>query len=395
MVDFMATRTAFFDEFFLGAADTGVRQVVILASGLDARAWRLPWPDGTVVYELDQPKVLEFKSEHAARARRAADGATGERADRPAPGLAEGVAGGRDLTPHGRCVWSAEGLVRYLPAQAQDLLFERIHSLSAAGSWLASNVPAEGFTDPDRVQRQREDMQRMRAAAAKLVDAEITDFDDLWYPEERTPVDDWLREHGWDVIDGDLRRIDGALRPQRSGRRRGLDAAHPLRVRAAAGRRWRRRCIVAAMADRRARVDDVHQIAASMPHVKRLEGPKGNSIYQVGGKSFVFFRTPQPDATDPRHRRTLRRRDHALGGVGERQAGADSGSRFAVLHHRPLRRASLGTGAGQPAARKSARTELTELIQDAWLSRASKKRAATWLADAVAYATGRPESDAQ
>ena len=62
MIDFMATRTAFFDEFFLGAADAGVRQVVILAAGLDARAWRLPWPDGTVVYELDQPKVLDFKS---------------------------------------------------------------------------------------------------------------------------------------------------------------------------------------------------------------------------------------------------------------------------------------------------------------------------------------------
>ncbi|MEK1220952.1 hypothetical protein OSJ13_25545, partial [Mycobacterium ulcerans] len=53
------------------------------------------------------------------------------------------------------------------------------------------------------------------------------------------------------------------------------------------------------MADRPARVDDVHRIAASMPHAKRLEGPKGNPIYQVGGKSFVFFRTPQPDATDP------------------------------------------------------------------------------------------------
>ena len=60
--------------------------------------------------------------------------------------------------------------------------------------------------------------------------------------------------------------------------------------------------IVVAMADRvdrPARVDDVHRIAASMPHVTRLEGPKGNPIYQVGGKSFVFFRTPQPDATDP------------------------------------------------------------------------------------------------
>jgi len=62
MVDFIAVRTVFFDEFFLSAANTGVRQVVILAAGLDSRAWRLPWPDGTTVYELDQPKVLEFKS---------------------------------------------------------------------------------------------------------------------------------------------------------------------------------------------------------------------------------------------------------------------------------------------------------------------------------------------
>jgi len=62
MIDFMAVRTAYFDEFFLNAASSGVRQVVILAAGLDARAWRLPWPDGTTVYELDQAKVLEFKS---------------------------------------------------------------------------------------------------------------------------------------------------------------------------------------------------------------------------------------------------------------------------------------------------------------------------------------------
>src|ERR1700729_182658 len=71
MVDFMATRTAFFDEFFLGAADSGIRQVVILAAGLDARTWRLPWPDGVTVYELDQDRVLDFKlstlTEHRAQ----------------------------------------------------------------------------------------------------------------------------------------------------------------------------------------------------------------------------------------------------------------------------------------------------------------------------------------
>lgn len=198
MTDFFAIRTALFDEFFLGAADAGVRQVVILAAGLDARTWRLPWPDGTVVYELDQPKVLDFKfntlREHGAYpTAQLVNVPIDLRQDWPKALQEAGFDASRPSA------WSAEGLVRYLPAQAQDLLFERIHALSAAGSWLASNVPGEGFADPDRVRRQREDMQRMRAAIAKLVDAEITDFDDLWYPEERTALNVWLREHGWDV----------------------------------------------------------------------------------------------------------------------------------------------------------------------------------------------------
>ena len=198
MVDFMATRTAFFDEFFVNAADTGVRQVVILASGLDARTWRLPWPDGTVVYELDQPKVLDFKlatlREHGAHpTAQLVTIPIDLRQDWPKALQEAGFDASRPAA------WSAEGLVRYLPAQAQDLLFARIHELSAAGSWLASNVPGPGFTDPELVRRQREDMQRLRAAAAKLVNAEVADEDDLWYPEERTPIDGWLREHGWDV----------------------------------------------------------------------------------------------------------------------------------------------------------------------------------------------------
>lgn len=198
LVDFMATRTAFFDEYFLRAAGSGVRQVVILAAGLDARAWRLPWPDGTVVYELDQPKVLEFKTatldRHGATpTARLVNVPIDLRHDWPKALQEAGFDPGRPSA------WSAEGLVRYLPAQAQDLLFERIDALSAPGSWLASNVPGEGFIDPNLVRRQREEMQRMRAVAAQLTDADMPAVEDLWYAEERTALPDWLRDRGWEA----------------------------------------------------------------------------------------------------------------------------------------------------------------------------------------------------
>ena len=71
MVSYMASRTKFFDSFFLTATNAGIKQAVILAAGLDARSWRLPWPDGVTVYELDQDRVLDFKlstlTEHGAQ----------------------------------------------------------------------------------------------------------------------------------------------------------------------------------------------------------------------------------------------------------------------------------------------------------------------------------------
>lgn len=198
MVDFMAVRTAFFDEFFLNAAKSGVREVVILAAGLDARAWRLPWPDGTTVYELDQAKVLDFKSatlqRHGARpTANLVNVPVDLRQDWPKALQQAGFDASRPS------VWSAEGLIRYLPAWAQDLLFERIDALSPVGSWLAVNAPAKNFLDPDLLARQREQMRRYRAAAAKLVGTETTDTEDLWYREERTDVSAWLRERGWDA----------------------------------------------------------------------------------------------------------------------------------------------------------------------------------------------------
>ncbi|HEY1842115.1 MAG TPA: class I SAM-dependent methyltransferase [Mycobacterium sp.] len=198
MVDFMAVRTAWFDEFFLEAVSSGPRQVVILAAGLDARCWRLPWPDGTTVYELDQPKVLDFKSSTLQRrgaqpTAQLVSVAVDLREDWPTALRQAG------FDPAQPTVWSAEGLLRYLPAAAQDLLFERVDSLSAAGSRLATNAPASSAVDPNLLANQREQAKRMRAAAAQVLDAEIPNVEDLWYPEERTEVTEWLAAHGWDA----------------------------------------------------------------------------------------------------------------------------------------------------------------------------------------------------
>jgi hypothetical protein len=132
--------------------------------------------------------------------------------------------------------------------------------------------------------------------------------------------------------------------------------------------------------NRRARVADVHAIASSMPHVNRIEGPKGNAIYQVGGKSFVFFRTPQPDAADPE--------------TGERYADLimiwveSESDKLSLIQDPDSPFFTTDRFDGHPSVLVRAKdlgeiskTELTELIQDAWLSRASKRRAERWLAE--------------
>jgi methyltransferase (TIGR00027 family) len=206
MIDFMAVRTVFFDEFFLAAASAGLRQIVILASGLDARAWRLPWPEHTTVYELDRPKVLDFK---AATLRRHGAHPTSNLVYVPVDLRQDWPTALRDngFDPSIPAAWSAEGLLRYLPAQAQDLLFERIESQSAAGSWLAANATGAEALDPQHLARQREQMQRLRSVAARLIDAEVPDLEELWYAEQRTDPAVWLGEHGWNTSTTVLREL--------------------------------------------------------------------------------------------------------------------------------------------------------------------------------------------
>ncbi|ORV09822.1 class I SAM-dependent methyltransferase [Mycobacterium celatum] len=199
MRNYMASRTAFFDEFFLAATKAGARQAVILAAGLDSRAWRLAWPDGTTVYELDQPKVLDFKSstlqQHGAEpTAKLVNVAVDLRQDWPKALQDAG------FDPSAPSVWSAEGLLPFLPAAAQDLLFERVTALSAPGSRIAVEAHGPGFNDPEVHARQREQMQRIRDLAARLGEhRDIPDVQDLWYLEDRADVGDWLRDHGWEV----------------------------------------------------------------------------------------------------------------------------------------------------------------------------------------------------
>jgi methyltransferase (TIGR00027 family) len=201
MVDYMAARTSFFDQFFLDATRAGVHQVVILAAGLDSRAWRLPWPDGTTVYELDQPRVLEFKSstlrEHGAQPTcKLVPVPVDLRHDWPAALRQAG------FDPSAPSAWSAEGLLPFLPAAAQELLFERVQALGAAGSRIAVEAPGSDFLDEATQAKQRENMQQVRDLMAKLEpERDIPDVTDLWYFEEREDVGDWLRRNGWDVTE--------------------------------------------------------------------------------------------------------------------------------------------------------------------------------------------------
>jgi methyltransferase (TIGR00027 family) len=190
MSDGMAVRTKYFDDYFIDATGAGVRQVVILASGLDARAYRLPWPDGTVVYEIDQPQVIEFKTTTLAGIG-AAPTATRRtvaidlRQDWPTALKAAGL----DTTAP--TAWLAEGLLIYLPPEAQDRLFDNITALSAPGSTIATEfVP--GIIDFD--------FDRARELSGAFRDHGVdVDMASLVYTGERNHVVDYLRSKGWDA----------------------------------------------------------------------------------------------------------------------------------------------------------------------------------------------------
>jgi methyltransferase (TIGR00027 family) len=187
-IDYQAVRTHFFDEYFAGAVNGGIRQVVILAAGLDSRAYRLDWPADTAVYEIDQPKVLEYKTgilesygavPTASRRTVAVD----LRDDWPAALSAAGF----DRTQP--TAWLAEGLLPYLPSDAQDRLFEMFTALSAPGSQVAIEV--FGINSSSNTNR----WQRMRDRLGLDVNVQALTF----HEPDRTDAAEWLTAHGWQV----------------------------------------------------------------------------------------------------------------------------------------------------------------------------------------------------
>jgi methyltransferase (TIGR00027 family) len=202
MTDLLTARTRYFDGFLADAATGGIRQVVILASGLDARGYRLAWPAGTVVFEIDQPDVLAFKAATLAdlNAAPTADVRTVPidlRQDWPTA-LCEA---GFDVTEPS--VWIAEGLLPFLPAEAQDRLLDDITALSLDGSRLASEVavmPASADGDPtwDAID---DVTKRWRDHGFDI------ELGELGYSEERDDVAEYLDSRGWRSVRKPLQEL--------------------------------------------------------------------------------------------------------------------------------------------------------------------------------------------
>lgn len=196
MINYQAVRTHFFDAYFAAAAAAGIRQVVILAAGLDSRAYRLDWPAGVTVYEIDLPKVLQYKSETLAGhgAAPIADRrpvAVDLRHDWPQALRDNGFDASQPTA------FLAEGLLPFLPAAAQEAMFASIDALSASGS----RVSVENFgVDADK--RQEAEARWAELKAKREARGQETSFNpfDLWFEDEGRPdCGDWFSGHGWTV----------------------------------------------------------------------------------------------------------------------------------------------------------------------------------------------------
>ncbi|MCV7377909.1 SAM-dependent methyltransferase [Mycobacterium alsense] len=193
MVDTFAARARFYDDYFAAAGKAGLRQVVIVASGLDSRGYRLAWPAGTTVYEVDQPEVIAFK---AATLSQIGAAPTAElrtigidlRDDWPA---ALQAAGFDPATP---TAWLAEGvLIGFLPPEAEVRLLDAITPLSAEGSRFAADFGTLNDGSPESQEQARRTTEGWRRHGLDL------DIAGLTYPGQHTDVAAHLGGDGWDT----------------------------------------------------------------------------------------------------------------------------------------------------------------------------------------------------
>lgn len=189
----VGVRTRFFDDYFARACGAGIRQAVILAAGLDCRGYRLAWPAGCSVFEVDRPQVLEFKQQvldemNAVPTARRVVVATDLRHDWVKALLDAG------FDPARPTAWALEGLLMYLPGVAQDALFERLHEYSSAESQIA----VELGPDPGGVKEWAKGFAAIEELSGQ------GSVHELWYDDPRVDTKRWLTESGWDVTDVDL-----------------------------------------------------------------------------------------------------------------------------------------------------------------------------------------------
>ena len=190
MTDIQAARTRYIDAFFAEAGAAGIRQVVILASGLDARGYRLPWAPGTTLFEIDQPQVIEFKTATIAEL-----GATPTADVRAVPidlrhdwqsALREAA-----FDTARPAAWAAEGLLGFLPSDAQDRLLDNITALSADGSRLVAEVFLNCAAN----------LQALNAATRKWRENGLdVELENLGFPGERNDVATYLADRGWHPV---------------------------------------------------------------------------------------------------------------------------------------------------------------------------------------------------
>lgn len=223
MATYMGVRSKFFDDFFAAASEAGIRQVVLFAAGLDCRSFRLDWPSGTTVYELDAPRVLDFKEQvldrQGARPRcERSTVAVDLREDWPSALRKAG------FDPDVPTAWLAEGLLPYLPDEAKETMLGRVDELSAPGS----RVAAEYINGSEASSLLREPPYR------EMADQLGFDRNELLPPGQDHDVAGWLSAHGWAATTESAADVgarygrvfdDALLQPMRSSQ---LITAHSL-----------------------------------------------------------------------------------------------------------------------------------------------------------------------